>query len=151
MVLDWQEYNMAQSDSRRLYMVLPYLYPDLENRKDYNLENLSDGNGTQLVWLNTEIPEPTDQELAEAKEDAMNAYWWKRLRVVRDRLLIDSDWSQGADVPDALKTSYATYRTDLRDLPTTVTKPDVETLNNESNNESVDNGWNMKNFMPTKP
>jgi len=142
---------MAQSDSRRLYMVLPYLYPDLENRKDYNLENLSDGNGTQLVWLNTEIPEPTDQELAEAKEDAMNAYWWKRLRVVRDRLLIDSDWSQGADVPDALKTSYATYRTDLRDLPTTVTKPDVETLNNESNNESVDNGWNMKNFMPTKP
>ena len=142
---------MAQSDSRRLYMVLPYLYPDLQNRKDYNLENLSDGNGTQLVWLNTEIPEPTDQELAEAKEDAMNAYWWKRLRVVRDRLLIDSDWSQGADVPDALKTSYATYRTDLRDLPTTVTKPDVETLNNESNNESVDNGWNMKNFMPTKP
>ena len=142
---------MAQSDSRRLYMVLPYLYPDLENRKDYNLENLSDGNGTQLVWLNTEIPEPTDQELAEAKEDAMNAYWWKRLRVVRDRLLIDSDWSQGADVPDALKTSYATYRTDLRDLPTTVTKPDVETLNNESNNESVDNGWNMKNFMPSKP
>jgi len=151
MVLDWQEYNMAQSDSRRLYMVLPYLYPDLENRKDYNLENLSDGNGTQLVWLNTEIPEPTDQELAEAKEDAMNAYWWKRLRVVRDRLLIDSDWSQGADVPSDLKASYATYRTDLRDLPTTVTKPDVETLNNESNNESVDNGWNMKNFMPTKP
>jgi len=142
---------MAQSDSRRLYMVLPYLYPDLENRKDYNLENLSDGNGTQLVWLNTEIPEPTDQELAEAKEDAMNAYWWKRLRVVRDRLLIDSDWSQGADVPSDLKASYATYRTDLRDLPTTVTKPDVETLNNESNNESVDNGWNMKNFMPTKP
>jgi len=142
---------MAQSDSRRLYMVLPYLYPDLENRKDYNLENLSDGNGTQLVWLNTEIPEPTDQELAEAKEDAMNAYWWKRLRVVRDRLLIDSDWSQGADVPSDLKASYATYRTDLRDLPTTVTKPDVETLNNESNNESVDNGWNMKNIMPTKP
>jgi len=142
---------MAQSDSRRLYMVLPYLYPDLENRKDYNLENLSDGNGTQLVWLNTEIPEPTDQELAEAKEDAMNAYWWKRLRVVRDRLLIDSDWSQGADVPSDLKASYATYRTDLRDLPTTVTKPDVETLNNESNNESVDNGWNMKNFMPSKP
>ena len=151
MVLDWQEYNMAQSDSRRLYMVLPYLYPDLENRKDYNLENLSDGNGTQLVWLNTEIPEPTDQELAEAKEDAMNAYWWKRLRVVRDRLLIDSDWSQGADVPDALKTSYATYRTDLRDLPTTVTKPDVETLNNESNDNITDNGWNVGNFMPTKP
>ena len=146
MVLDWQEYNMAQSDSRRLYMVLPYLYPDLENRKDYNLENLSDGNGTQLVWLNTEIPEPTDQELAEAKEDAMNAYWWKRLRQKRDKLLVESDWSQGADVPDALKTSYATYRTDLRDLPTTVTKPDFATLNGQETSE-----WNIDALMPSKP
>ena len=146
---------MTQSNSRRLYMVLPYLHPDLINdgssEGDYQLFNNSDGNGTQLVWLNTEIPEPTDQELAEAKEDAMNAYWWKRLRQKRDKLLVESDWSQGADVPDALKTSYATYRTDLRDLPTTVTKPDVETLNNESNDNITDNGWNVGNFMPTKP
>ena len=146
---------MAQSDSRRLSMVLPYLYPDLRNdassTADYHLRNDMDGTGTFLVWENNEIPEPTDQELADAKEDATNAYWWKRLREKRDRLLVDSDWSQGADVPDDLKASYVTYRNDLRNLPTTVTKPDFETLNNESNNESVDNRWNMKNYMPTKP
>jgi hypothetical protein len=144
---------MAQKDSRRLYMVLSYLYPDLENgyEKDYYLQNDSDGTGTFIVWRNTEIPEPTAQELVDAKEDAMNAYWWKRLREKRNKLLFDSDWSQGADVPSDLKTSYTAYRQELRDLPTTVSKPDVETLNNESNNESVDNGWNVGNFMPTKP
>ena len=146
---------MAQKDSRRLYMVLPHLYPDLVNdgtpNGDYYLQNKSDGKGTFLVWLNTGISEPTDQELADAKEDAMNAYWWKRLRTTRNKLLVDSDWSQGADIPSDLKSPYVDYRTDLRDLPTTVSKPDVETLNNESNNESVDNGWNVGNFMPTKP
>ena len=147
---------MAQKDSRRLYMVLPYLYPDLVNGAtyedgDYQLLNYSNGSGTFLIWHNNEIPEPTDQELADAKEDAMNAYWWKQLREKRDRLLVESDWSQGTDVPSDLKSSYATYRTDLRDLPITVTKPSFETLNNESNNESVDNGWNVGNLMPTKP
>jgi len=142
---------MAQKDSRRLYMVLPHLYPDLEDGTDYYLQNNSDGNGTFLVWLTDAVTEPTEQELADAKEDAMSAWWWKRLRQKRDELLVESDWSQGADVPSDLKSSYATYRTDLRDLPTTVTKPSFETLNNESNNESVDNEWNMNNFMPTKP
>ena len=131
-------------------MVLPYLHPDLINdgssEGDYQLRNNSDGNGTFLVWQNDEITEPTEQELADAKEDAMNAYWWKRLRQKRDKLLMESDWSQGADVPDALKTSYATYRTDLRDLPTTVTKPDFETLNNQNVKE-----WNIDGLMPTKP
>ena len=148
---------MAQSDSRRLYMVLPYLYPDLINGVkanedgDYHLQNDGDDTGTFLVWNNTEITEPTDQELADAKEEAINAYWWKRLRKKRDKLLVESDWSQGSDVPDDLKASYVTYRTDLRGLPVTVTKPSFETLNNESNDEQVNNGWNMNNFMPTKP
>jgi len=139
---------MAQKDSRRLFMVVPYLYPNLVNslEGDYYLQNDSDGNGTYVVWHNNEIPEPTDQELADAKEDAMSAWWWKRLRQKRDELLVESDWSQGADVPDALKTSYATYRTDLRDLPATVTKPDFETLNNQNVKE-----WNINSLMPTKP
>jgi hypothetical protein len=141
---------MAQSDSRRLAMVLPYLYPDLKNdasaTADYSLRNDMDDTGTYLVWLNAEIAEPTEQELADAKEPAVNAWWWKLLRIKRDRLLKASDWSQGADVPSALKTSYATYRNDLRNLPTTVTKPDFETLNNQSIAE-----WNIDSLMPSKP
>ena len=142
---------MAQSDSRRLYIVLPYLYPDLVNQipllgGDYHLQNNSDGSGTQLNWHKEGTAEPTVQELADAKEPAINDYWWKLLRRTRDRLLVNSDWSQGADVPSAVKSSYATYRTDLRDLPTTVTKPDFATLNNQSIGE-----WDIDSLMPTKP
>ena len=141
---------MAQKDSRRLSIVLPYLYPDLENEreKDYYLQNDSDGTGTFIVWLNTEIPEPTEQELANAKEDAVNDFWWKRLRTTRNKLLVDSDWSQGADIPSDLKSPYVDYRTDLRDLPTTVTKPDFDTLNNQSVNKWIEN---INSLMPTKP
>ncbi len=131
-------------------MVLPYLYPDLENgyEKDYYLQNDSDGTGTFIVWRNTEIPEPTEQELANAKEDAVNDSWWKRLRRKRNKLLVDSDWSQGADIPSDLKSPYVDYRTDLRDLPTTVTKPDFDTLDNQSVNKWTEN---INSLMPTKP
>ena len=142
---------MAQSDSRRLYIVLPYLYPDLVNQPpllggDYFLQNDSDGSGTQLHWHKEGIAEPTAQQLADAKEAAINDYWWKLLRMKRNKLLVNSDWSQGTDVPSATKNAYATYRTDLRDLPTTVTKPDFATLNNQSVGE-----WDIDALMPTKP
>jgi hypothetical protein len=142
---------MAQSDSRRLYIVLPYLYPDLVNQApllggDYFLQNDLDGSGTQLHWHKEGIAEPTAQQLADGKEAAINAYWWKLLKRTRDRLLVNSDWSQGADVPSATKNAYVTYRTDLRDLPTTVTKPDFATLNNQSVGE-----WDINSLMPTKP
>ena len=44
---------------------------------------------------------------------------WKRIRAERDRLLTNSDWTQGADSPLASgkKTEWATYRTKLRTLP----------------------------------
>jgi|TARA_Y100000296_G_scaffold84009_1_gene116250 L-rhamnose mutarotase len=139
---------MAQKDSRRLKIVMLYLYPDLENSTigDYSLQNDSNGTRTFVVWHNNDIPEPTEQEIADAKEPALNAHWWKVLRVIRDILLVESDWSQGADVPSDLKASYATYRTDLRDLPDNVTKPDFDTLNNQSIKE-----WDISSLMPTKP
>ena len=139
---------MAQSDSRRLYIVMPYLFPNLENEqgKDYYLQNDSDGTGTQLHWHKEGIAEPTAQQLADAKEAAINDYWWKMLRMKRNKLLVNSDWSQGVDVPSAIKSSYATYRTDLRDLPTTVTKPDFSILNNQSVGE-----WGINSLMPTEP
>ena len=140
---------MAQRDSRRLSTVMPYLYPDLRNHLidgDYHLQNDSDGRGTQLHWHNEEITEPTAQQLADAKEDALNDFWWQMIRKTRDRLLVASDWSQGTDVPSDLKTSYATYRQELRDLPTTVTKPSFDIIDNQSVIE-----WGIDALMPTKP
>ena len=36
-------------------------------------------------------------------------------------MLARSDWTQGADVPSAIKTPWATYRQQLRDLPASST------------------------------
>ena len=42
----------------------------------------------------------------------------------RNYKLQSSDWTQGADVPTALKSKWATYRQELRDLPTSEGFPD---------------------------
>jgi len=39
------------------------------------------------------------------------------IRGKRDYLLSSSDWTQFSDVPDAIKTSYISYRQALRDIP----------------------------------
>ena len=54
-----------------------------------------------------------------AKDARILATEWKRIRAERDRLLTNSDWTQGADSPLASgkKTEWATYRTKLRTLP----------------------------------
>ena len=117
---------MSHELSKRLSIVLPHLYPNLVNdyvSGDYYLFNASDGKGTQLMWQTTKVTKPTDTELANAKEAAVDADWWKDLRRIRNEKLIASDWTQGADVPSDIKTKWATYRTKLRDLPTTVSKP----------------------------
>ena len=54
-----------------------------------------------------------------AKDARILADEWTRIRTERDRLLANSDWTQGADSPlaSAKKTEWATYRTKLRDVP----------------------------------
>jgi len=56
-----------------------------------------------------------EQELAAATRD----FTIDELRLVRDDLLIDTDWTQMADAPltDEEKAAWATYRQELRDLP----------------------------------
>ena len=49
------------------------------------------------------------------------AEWWaERMRLHRDRLLKESDWTQVADAP-VDKQAWATYRQTLRDFPATWT------------------------------
>ena len=60
--------------------------------------------------------------------------------------MVESDWTQGADVPSSIKNEYATYRAKLRDLPTTATKPNYSTLNGQNTKD-----WNIPSYMPTKP
>lgn len=67
----------------------------------------------------TEIRRPyTAEELVDLTEQK-----WEWLRRTRDRYLKESDWTQSGDLPEALRTSWATYRQQLRDLPANTTDP----------------------------
>ena len=52
-----------------------------------------------------------------------------QLRVERNGLLAQTDWTQFPDVPDATKTKWQSYRQELRDLPANQT-PTEMTLSN---------------------
>ena len=54
-----------------------------------------------------------------AKDARILAEQWTQIRQERDKLLTNSDWTQGSDSPLASgkKTEWATYRTKLRTLP----------------------------------
>lgn len=50
---------------------------------------------------------------------------WEHLRIMRNDKLSACDWTQMADSPlsDSEKTSWSTYRQQLRDLPSSITDP----------------------------
>lgn len=48
----------------------------------------------------------------------------KRIRRARNTLLQESDWTQAADVPQATKDKWASYRQALRDVPQQAGFPD---------------------------
>ena len=53
--------------------------------------------------------------------EELQADWWtERMRLHRDRLLKESDWTQVADAP-VDQQAWATYRQALRDFPATWT------------------------------
>jgi hypothetical protein len=67
-----------------------------------------------LTWNGSEI----------VKDDTAKSTWelaeeWKRIRAERNRLLSESDWTQGGDSPltTQKKSDWAVYRTSLRTLP----------------------------------
>tara|TARA_B100000902_G_scaffold398149_1_gene463950 strand:- start:11495 stop:11866 length:372 start_codon:yes stop_codon:yes gene_type:complete len=50
---------------------------------------------------------------------------WDQMRAYRNKLLVESDWTQGADVPNSIKDPWATYRTALRDITTASSTAEV--------------------------
>ena len=132
---------MPQEDSRRLNIVVPYLYPNLKlgpyPEDDYCLQNDSDGRGTFIVWKTEAVAEPTEQQLIDGKEAAVNDYWWQRVRNIRDVNLRQTDVYAVSDRPN--NSEWITHRQELRDLPTTITKPSFATLDGQSITEWDDN------------
>lgn len=73
--------------------------------------------------INEELGEDiiTDEMIIEHREKDT----WEQMRAYRNKLLIECDWTQGVDVPDAIKTPYQTYRQSLRDITKAATTADV--------------------------
>ena len=101
--IEGSTYNIKYYASKRDSEIV-----DVEAHKD------EDGEDVAATYIQTHfIGDDT------AKDARILADEWTRIRTERDRLLANSDWTQGADSPltSAKKTEWATYRTSLRDLP----------------------------------
>ena len=79
-----------------------------------HISSTPDGISYHLSWDGTTV----------STDDTAKAAWelteqWKRIRERRNRLLSESDWTQGGDSPltTQKKSDWAKYRTSLRTLP----------------------------------
>lgn len=82
--------------------------------------------GIEIMASDTNgVTKPSESDL-EAKFDVVKSREnFVKLRKKRDKLLVESDWSQGGDVPNSLKTKWQTYRQNLRDVPNNQTPNDM--------------------------
>ena len=83
------------------------------------------------IQINQNLVEITDEEAAATAAEiatADAAMLEIANRETRNQLLAASDWTQMSDSPltDEVKTSWATYRTALRNLPTNENWPSLE-------------------------
>lgn len=60
------------------------------------------------VWT---VRDMTTEEIASRDESQAAS-----VRAERDRLLVQSDWTQGKDIPDNVSGPWAVYRQSLRDI-----------------------------------
>jgi hypothetical protein len=87
--------------------------------------SMKDGEYDKLIWISTDIPKPSKEELLQKVEQLEAERPLKDLRAERDRRLATTDWvtlkaySTTTPVPEA----WATYMQALRDLPTTTEDP----------------------------
>lgn len=72
--------------------------------------------GGVLQWLD-DSTQPTEQEIQEKITELTAAEPMRQLRIQRNQLLASTDWRMTTDYPYADQSQWATYRTELRNLP----------------------------------
>ena len=84
------------------------------NQSGHIISVIGEGTSYHLSWDGTTVS--TDDTAKAAWELAQE---WKQIRAERNRLLSESDWTQGGDSPltTQKKSDWAKYRTSLRTLP----------------------------------
>ena len=75
-----------------------------------------------MKWEHETVPKPTEAQLITWMNEKNAESALSEVREERNKKLIETDWTQGADVPDNIKNPYQTYRQALRDFPTDSSK-----------------------------
>ena len=80
---------------------------------------ITDEDYSSIVWMDSSNSLPSIDVINAKITELDAAEPMRLLRQERFRLLAECDWTQGADVPNSIKTAWQTYRQQLRDLPAT--------------------------------
>ena len=78
---------------------------------------ITDDDYSTIQWMDSGNSLPTIDVINAKIAELDAAEPMRLLREERFRLLSECDWTQGADVPNTIKTAWQTYRQALRDLP----------------------------------
>lgn len=91
---------------------------DLATRTEIAIESILDKSINELEYDGFTLSE---KDLTPTTEEK-----WADIRKIRDKLLISSDFTQLIDAPfdQTTKDAWATYRQELRDIPTTYATPE---------------------------
>ena len=86
----------------------------------YGYENITIMSVPHKSFLDTSsLTMPSETEINNKIAELDAAEPMRLLREERDEKLLETDWTQNPDVPDATKTKWQAYRQALRDLPST--------------------------------
>ena|SRR6056300_253917 len=75
--------------------------------------------GDELTWQDSELTEPTSEEIQTKYDELVAAEPLKLLRAERNAKLAETDWTQSRDVTLTNDAAWATYRQALRDITDT--------------------------------
>ena len=114
----------------RLVQLGDYFHNSPETGKIYNIKYYASKRDSEIVDVEAHKDEDGKDVAATyiqshfikddtAKHKRILDAEWVNIRTERDKLLVESDWTQGNDTPlsDADVAKWKTYRTSLRDLP----------------------------------
>tara|TARA_B100001248_G_scaffold212915_1_gene167318 strand:- start:2141 stop:2509 length:369 start_codon:yes stop_codon:yes gene_type:complete len=78
---------------------------------------ITDEDYSSIQWMDSGNSLPSIDAINAKITELDAAEPMRLLREERFRRLSECDWTQGADVPNSIKTAWQTYRQQLRDLP----------------------------------